>query len=229
MQNHLRGENRHAASWEDGVSRHPPLPARLPRLQDHPHRVWHSCRDPGQNRAPSLNPPCCFLLPLFHLSQICALSPPAAYPLKLDVVLFVQKGEVQVTEETAFLEIRSHCGSGQRRTSRSLIRLHRLLICRFLSHPFSVFIKEIQLRLIQWRAFSVTSAVKRRACFAARIGASEMRRLRISSWLPRGALIESINWPSSTRGAGLVSPGTENSGGQHSSIIAREHFCYLSF
>lgn len=48
---------------------------------------------------------------------------------------------------------------------------------------------------------------------AAWIWVSEMRRLRISSWLLRGALMESINWPFSTRGAGLVSHGTENTGG----------------
>ena len=54
MQNHLWGENRHPASREDGVPRHPPLPARLPRLQKHPHRLRHSCRDPGQRNLPSL-------------------------------------------------------------------------------------------------------------------------------------------------------------------------------
>lgn len=76
-----------------------------------------------------------------------------------------------------------------------------------------------------------TFAVECRACFAAWVWAGEMRRLHISSRAPTWALIESINWPFSSRGAGFVSQGTVNTGGSHdhsgqrSSTIAREHFC----
>lgn len=47
LQNHIWGKNRHAASWEDGVPRHPSLPARLQRLQNYSDRLRHSCRNPG--------------------------------------------------------------------------------------------------------------------------------------------------------------------------------------
>lgn len=89
MQDHLRWENRHAASWEDGVPRHSPLPPRIPRLQDYSHRLWHSCRDPGQSCVTySLNPPGCLCVLIRCLDSLnlcpfynCCLSASVRRPV----------------------------------------------------------------------------------------------------------------------------------------------------
>lgn len=95
MQDHLWGENRHSASWENGVPRHPSLPAWLLWLQDHPHRLRHSCRHPGQDCVTSLNPPCrlCALIHCLSSKSLPFLQQ-LLYPLKFDRQLFLQQGEV---------------------------------------------------------------------------------------------------------------------------------------
>lgn len=65
VQDHLRRENGHAASREDGVPHYPSLSPRIPRLQDHSHRLRHSCRDPGQS---------CATLPKIHCVMIRRLD-----------------------------------------------------------------------------------------------------------------------------------------------------------
>lgn len=47
LQNHLRREDRQPASRQGGVPCHPPLTARAPRLQNHPHHLQHPSWHPG--------------------------------------------------------------------------------------------------------------------------------------------------------------------------------------
>lgn len=51
MQDHLWGEDGDAATGEDGVPPHPALPARPPRLQDHPHHLQHPAWHSGEPHA----------------------------------------------------------------------------------------------------------------------------------------------------------------------------------
>lgn len=47
LQDHLRSEDRQPASRQGGVPCHPPLTARTPRLQNHPHHLQHPSWHPG--------------------------------------------------------------------------------------------------------------------------------------------------------------------------------------
>lgn len=48
LQSHLWGEDRDSASRENGIPYYPTFTPWLPGLQNHPHSVWCSCRDPGE-------------------------------------------------------------------------------------------------------------------------------------------------------------------------------------